>query len=253
MHQYYENMDGDIPTFLARSLEMEESIRIIAGLCRETKKAKGSGHDVMLSFDEWNVWYHFRKEGKSPPKWTVARPVEEEQFDDVDTLVVGCMLNALLRCADVVKIACLAQLVNVIAPIMTEPGGKAWVQGIYYPFLYASTYGRGVSLKPAVEVPGYACPVKDHVPYLDCAAVENGEDGVSLFLVNRSQSEAIEARLLPEGFDHLEHACHITLSGCETREMPCCKAADGGFTFRLPPLSWNMVRLVEHQECKQAR
>lgn len=244
MHQYYQNMDGDIPTFLARSLEMEESIRIIAGLCRETKKAKGSGHDVMLSFDEWNVWYHFQKEGKSPPKWTVARPIEEERFDDVDTLVVGCMLNTLLRSADVVKIACLAQLVNVIAPIMTQPGGKAWVQGIYYPFLYASTYGRGVSLMPEVEVPGYSCAINEHVPYLDCAAVENGEDGVSLFLVNRSESEAIEGKLFPKGFNHTDHASHITLSGCETREMPCCKAPDGAFSFRLPPLSWNMVRLV---------
>lgn len=248
LHQYYGNNEGDVPTFLARSLEMEESIRIIAGLCQQAKQAKGSSHDVMLSFDEWNVWYHFQKEGKFPPKWTVARPIEEEVFDGVDTLVVGCMLNTLLRCADVVKIACLAQLVNVIAPIMTEPGGRAWVQGIYYPFLYASTYGRGVSLKPAVEVPGYACPVKDHVPYLDCAAVDNGGEGLSLFLVNRSQSEAIEGKLFPEGFDHLEHACHITLSGCETRELPCGSTPDGAFTFRLPPLSWNMVRLVKSQK-----
>lgn len=244
LHQYFQNNDGDVPTFLARSLEMEDSIRIIAGLCQEVKQEKGSDHDVMLSFDEWNVWYHFQKEGKQPPKWTVARPVEEELFDDMDTLVVGCMLNALLRCADVVKISCLAQLVNVIAPIMTEPGGKAWVQGIYYPFLYASAYGRGVSLLPQVEVPGYSCAINKHVPYLDCSAVTGADGALTLFLVNRSGVETIEATVLPEGFEGLLEGSHITLSGCKTEELPCVKTSGGAFSFRLPPLSWNMVRFT---------
>lgn len=244
LHQYYQNNDGDVPSFLARSLEMEDSIRIIAGLCQEVKKEKGSDHDVMLSFDEWNVWYHFQKEGKQPPKWTVARPVEEEVFDDIDTLVVGCMLNTLLRSADVVKISCLAQLVNVIAPIMTEPGGDAWVQGIYYPFLYASACGRGVSLKAEVDVPRYDCAVWKGVPYLDCSAVMDRDGALTLFLVNRSQSEALDTDLLPEGFENLREASHFTLSGCQTEELPYTKTAAGAFSFRLPPLSWNMVRLT---------
>ena len=73
-----------------------------------------------------------------PEKWTFPRAIEEEVYDGADALLVGCMMNTLLRNADVVKIACLAQLVNTIAPIMTEPNGRAWVQTIYYPFLYAS-------------------------------------------------------------------------------------------------------------------
>lgn len=244
LHQYYQNNDGDVPSFLARSLEMEDSIRIIAGLCREVKKEKGSEHDVFLSFDEWNVWYHFQKAGKEPPKWTVARPIEEEDFDGLDTLVVGCMLNALLRNVDVVKISCLAQLVNVIAPIMTEPGGRAWVQGIYYPFLCASTYGRGVSLAAEVDAPRYDCAAWKDVPYLDCAAVA-GEDGsATLFLVNRSQTEPLETALLPEGFPGLEAVSHSTLCGCQIKELPCGRAPGGGFSLRLPPLSWNMVRLT---------
>lgn len=243
LHQYYQNNDGDIPTFLARSLEMEESIRIIAGICREVRRAKGGEHDVMLSFDEWNVWYHFQKEGKQPPKWIEARPIEEELYDDIDTLVVGCMLNTLLRCADVVKIACLAQLVNVIAPIMTQPGGPAWVQGIYYPFLYASTYGRGVSLLPEVEVPGYDCAAKKEVPYLDCSAVTDDSGELTLFLVNRSEQDALHTDIRLDGFPGIDHACLITLNGCEENELPCTKNADGVFSCQLPPLSWNMLRL----------
>lgn len=239
LHQYYQNMDGDVPTFLARSLEMEESIRMIAGICREVKQAKGSSHEVKLSFDEWNVWYHFQKEGREPPKWTVARPIEEEKFDDIDALVVGCMLNTLLRSADVVKISCLAQLVNVIAPIMTEPGGRAWVQGIYYPFLYASAYGRGVSLLPEVDVPSYACSVNGRVPYLDCSAVTDQAGALTLFLVNRNETEAIDVSVRTDGFGRFGRASHITLCGTEVKELPC------GSPLRLAPLSWNMVRFTE--------
>jgi len=131
LHQYYQNNDGDIPSFLARSVEMEGFIREVAELCRAEKERRSSEKDVYLSFDEWNVWYHFQKEGVMPEKWTFPRAIEEELYDGADALLVGCMMNTLLRNADVVKIACLAQLVNTIAPIMTEPNGKAWVQTNY--------------------------------------------------------------------------------------------------------------------------
>lgn len=244
LHQYYTNETGDIPTFLARSLEMEDSIHIIADLCREARQEHNGDHDVMLSFDEWNVWYHFKQEGKEPPKWRVGRPIEEEKYDDTDTLVVGCMLNTLLRNADTVKIACLAQLVNVIAPIMTAPGGEAWVQGIYYPFLYTSLYGRGISLRPEVEVASYACAINEHVPYLDCSAVKDFDGNVTLFLVNRSDSETLEVSTDLEGFECLTHAEHTTLSGCATKVLPT-NTQDGVFSFHLPPMSWNMVRLTK--------
>lgn len=244
LHQYYQNNDGDLPSFLARSLEMEDSIRIIADLCRQVQQAKGAGNQVFLSFDEWNVWYHFQKEGKQPPKWTAARPIEEEQFDDMDTLVVGCMLNTLLRNTDVVKIACLAQLVNVIAPIMTQPGGGAWVQGIYYPFLYASTYGRGTALRAEVEAPSYTCAIMEHVPYLDCSAVQDQGGAVTLFLVNRSETESIDGSVILDGFAGLNCPSLITLTGCTPAELPCTQTTDGTVSFQLPPLSWNMLRIT---------
>ena len=88
-----------------------------------------------------------------PPKWTVARPIEEERYDFADALVVGCMLNTLLNHADVIKISCLAQLVNALAPIMTEPNGRAWAQTTYWPFYYGSRFGRGTALRAELCVP----------------------------------------------------------------------------------------------------
>ena len=238
LHQYYTNEEGDVPSFLARSLEMEDSIHEIAALCDQARAQQNGDHDVMLSFDEWNVWYHFRKAGVSPPKWTVARPIEEENYDDVDPLVTGCMMNALLRNADRVKIACLAQLVNVIAPIMTEPGGRSWVQTIYYPFLLASRFGRGTALVPEVQAPAYDCAIRRNVPCLDCAAVR-GEDGsLNLFLVNRAEEpmdlsvEASAAR-----------AELTTLRGVELVRTDCGLTPNTVET-QLPPRSWNMLRVL---------
>src|SRR5690606_34711959 len=112
-------------------------------------------------------------------------------FEDV--LQVGLILNAFIRRADVVKIACIAQLVNVIAPIMTEPGGAAWRQTIYYPYYFASRFGRGTALKLSVESPGYDLEKVGHVPFIDVSGVLN-EDGSTLtfFVVNRSGSETID-------------------------------------------------------------
>ena len=126
LHQYYTNHEGDVMNFLARSEEMGEFIQEVAAICEKIRLEVGSDKHIGLSFDEWNVWYHYAKNGKVPEKWTVARPIEEENYDFADALLVGSMLNTLLNHADVVKVACLAQLVNALAPIMTEPGGRAW-------------------------------------------------------------------------------------------------------------------------------
>lgn len=124
LHQYYTNHEGDVMNFLARSEEMGEFIQEVAAICEKIRLEVGSEKHIGLSFDEWNVWYHYAKNGRVPEKWTVARPVEEENYDFADALLVGSMLNTLLNHADVVKVACLAQLVNALAPIMTEPGGR---------------------------------------------------------------------------------------------------------------------------------
>ena len=257
LHQYYQNNDGDLPTFLARSVQMGRFIDEVADICREAKAAQHGGHDVYLSFDEWNVWYHFQKDGTEPPKWTVARPIEEERYDLADALLVGSMMNTLINHADTVKIACLAQLVNVIAPIMTEPAGRTWAQTIYYPFLYASRYGRGTALRVQLDGACYGCAAGEAIFYLDGAAVQS-EDGrtLTLFLVNRSPAEALQVEIaLPEraaqcvGWTSLTGPDADAVNTADSAPvlpvpMPAPAVNGGTLCVSLPKLSWNMLRVT---------
>jgi alpha-N-arabinofuranosidase len=158
----------------------------------------------------------------------------------------------------VVRIACIAQLVNVIAPIMTEPGGAAWRQTIYWPFLFASKHGRGTALQLAVEVPTYDAAAADRVPWLDIAGVHDADGGsVTLFAINRHASETIEAEVALEGFaaKSVEHTIirHDDLEARNTMAAPDTVApakGDGaklggkGLTLTLPPHSYSMVRIA---------
>lgn len=164
---------------------------------------------MFLSFDEWNVWFHTLESDKKIEPWQIAPTQLEDIYTMEDALVVGCMLISLLKHSDRVKMACLAQLVNVIAPIMTENGGAAWAQTIYYPFMHASLYGRGNALVPLVQSPKYDTKEITDIPYLESIAIHNEEnDEVTIFAVNRSLDKelAFEADLRSFGSSAiLEH------------------------------------------------
>ena len=147
---------------------MDDFIKGTAALCDAVKAKKKSKKTLMLSFDEWNVWYRTLGENKNANPWSVAPHQLEEIYDFTDALVVGAMLMTLQNNCDRVKIACLAQLVNVIAPIMTENGGKAWAQTIFYPFFYASLYGNGEALRALSESDTYEGAAGRAVPYRRC-------------------------------------------------------------------------------------
>ena len=249
LHQYYTNPEGDVMNFLARDVEMAGFIQEVADICERIRLETGSDKHIRLSFDEWNVWYHYAKDGVVPPKWTVARPIEEERYDFADALVVGCMLNTLLNHADVVKVACLAQLVNALAPIMTEPDGRAWAQTTYWPFFYGSRFGRGTALRAEPDVPSYACGVSEAVPYLSCAAVLS-EDGrtITLFAVNKNPGEPILLTLSGFSGTPVQHVV-LTAPSFDTvntadaqpvapQEQPV--PSEG--PLELAPASWNMLR-----------
>ena len=257
LHTYYMNKDGDLPNFLASSVRMDAFIKEVAAICGEIKREKNSNKDIYLSFDEWNVWYHFQMEQPQPPKWIKARPIEEEAYNFADALVTGSMMITLINNADVVKIACLAQLVNVIAPIMTEPNGRVWLQTTYYPFYYACQYGRGTALFTKLVCPTYVCKTGEEVPYIDCAAVLNkAEDSVALFLVNKHPQEDIACALEMEELCCKEVMEWVMLSGYAPTDVntadsqavcprPHTGAQISGKTllFTLPALSWSMLRL----------
>ncbi len=257
LHTYYMNMEGDIPSFLASNLKMDRFIKEVTSICDEIKAEKKSDKDIKLSFDEWNVWYHFRKDCKDPQKWIQARPIEEEIYDFADALLVGSMLTTLINNADTVKIACLAQLVNTIAPIMTEPNGRSWVQTTYYPFMYTSRNGRGTALKAELDAPAYDCSAGSQIPYVDCAAVlSDNASELTLFVVNKHPRQDIELRadlsdLLPEGMIEW-----VALSGHDMETVntaghspvkPVCpgnaEIGPQGVSLSLPKASWNMLRL----------
>ena len=200
LHRYYGNPTGDTPGFLARSMDMDAFIKTVAAICDSVKGKKHSKHTVNLSFDEWNVWYHSGEQDKEVwkrGKWGRALPLLEDIYNFEDALLVGSMLITLLRNADRVKIACLAQLVNVIAPIMTKNGGGCWAQTIFYPFMHASRYGRGTVLNALVSSPTYACRDYDQVPCIDAIATLEEDGSVSLFCVKGRQPRGSSPERLP--------------------------------------------------------
>jgi alpha-N-arabinofuranosidase len=261
LHIYFNNNQNDTPNFLARSTEMDSFIKTVASICDYVKAKKRSKKNIYLSFDEWNVWFHSREKDKKAEPWTYAPPLLEDIYTMEDALVVGCMLITLLNNADRVKVACLAQLVNVIAPIVTVPGGGAWRQAIFWPFMHASKYGRGKVLRGALHCDCYDSAEYSRVPYLETAAVYDEEkEKLTIFAVNRSIDEPFDLEADMPGFENFRLIEHTTLhhhdlkavnSATQERVRPLVqpggvpdKVRGGtGFRIRLPPASWNMIRL----------
>lgn len=262
VHAYPRKIGDDLGTFLAQSLAMEEQIRVVSAACDLVRANKRSPKRLGLAFDEWNVWYHTRDRDRRAVRerpWREAPPLFEEPYTLEDALVVGCMLIALLKHADRIKIACLAQLVNVLAPITTAPGGEAWRQTIYYPFVHASRFGRGVALDPRVTSPHYENAEFGEVPLLEaCATRDEAAGTLTIFAVNRGQVEALalegDLRGMP-GHRVVEHLVleHADSLAGNTREQPNAvvphRRGDavlrgGMLAARLPRLSWNVIRLA---------
>jgi alpha-N-arabinofuranosidase len=158
----------------------------------------------------------------------------------------------------VVRIACIAQLVNVIAPIMTAPGGAAWRQTIFYPFKFASAHGRGTALQLDVDCPGYDADIASGVSYLDIAGVHNGDAGtLTFFAVNRNMEEALEVDLAMERFGEAKSVEHVLIKHDDLRakntgdnpdnvapqEGDGAKLVEGRLELLLPPLSYSMIRV----------
>ncbi len=253
LHSYYGNRDNNTEAYLGSSLDMDHFIETVAAICDKIKAEKGSEKDIHLSFDEWNVWFHSNEQDKQIPRWSIAPPQLEDIYNMEDALVVGCLLNSLINHSDRVKIACLAQLVNVIAPVMTVTGGKLWLQTIFYPYMYASRYGRGTALAAECRCATYSAGKWSRIPYVDCAAVYNDAAGeVTIFAVNRSMTDTVSLALEWEGFtveSVLEHKIlnHDNMKAVNSVQNPeNVVAHDGNATTDnvvLEPHSYNMLRL----------
>ena len=236
---------------------MDSFIKTVTAICDYIKKIKRSRKTMYLSFDEWNVWFH--SHGTPFEKWSVAPPQLEDIYNFEDALVVGCLLMTLLKHCDRVKMACLAQLVNVIAPIMTENnenGGRCWAQTIFYPFMHASQYGRGTVLDARVESPTYETRHIKEVPYLETCCVKNDGE-ITVFAVNRSLDEdlAIECDLSAFAADSVVEQLFMTnddMKAINTADNPDnvvpelggdAKIENGVLTATLGKHSWNVIRI----------
>ncbi|HLV09531.1 MAG TPA: alpha-N-arabinofuranosidase [Halanaerobiales bacterium] len=258
MHEYLGNRENNLANYLAKMDRVDDFIKSVIAICDYVKARKKSDKTIYISFDEWNVWYHSNEQDKRVKPWSKAPALLEDIYTFEDALVVGLFLITLLKHADRVKIACLAQLVNVIAPIMTREGGSVWKQTIYYPYYHASRYGRGTVLQPVIETPVYNTDKYKGVKMLETVGVlSDDETELTIFAVNRNQDSPTELDCSLNNMSGLELLEHIVLEHDEIKasnseEKPDnVKPHSNGKTrvnenrilAELPALSWNVIRL----------
>lgn len=257
LHQYYGNRKDDTPSYLANTLDMDRFITSVIAISDAVKGRKHSKKTMMLSFDEWNVWYH-SNDAKFDP-WVEAPPQLEDIYNLEDALLVGSMIITMLRHADRVKMACMAQLVNVIAPIMTVEDGPAWRQTIFYPYMQASQFARGSVLNSLTDSAKYDSKEYTDVPYLDSVVIDNGAESddktLTILAVNRGEEE-LETVYELAGYSDLKPVYHQVLAGPDMKKANGPDAEDvkpvagenltvDGMkaTVLLPARSWSVIRL----------
>jgi alpha-N-arabinofuranosidase len=195
LHYYAANHENDTDSFLASSAEFERYLDTLSGVLRYVKAKKRSNHDVYLSWDEWNVWYKALKPSDLKGDWKEAPHLIEEVYNLEDALVVAQWMNVFLRKSDVLKIACLAQIVNVIAPILTTTDSLL-KQSIYYPFALFSKLAVGTALDVAVKAPTHETTKYGEMPLLDVSAsYDEANNTQAVFIVNRSQTETVPTEI----------------------------------------------------------
>lgn len=266
LHAYYEPRNGDTDSFLASAENMLQMIDAVTSTADHVAATRRSNRRMSISFDEWNVWYQSRFHGESSLDIREAgAPLIEDSYSATDAVVVGDLLMALLDRADRVAIACQAQLVNVIAPIRTEPRGPAWRQAIFHPFALTSRHARGTVLRTTLTTPIHATEQHGEVDTVRLTAVHDTErGGLTLLAVNRDRATPTRLQVPLSAFDDAGQALHLvehrTLHDDPDAEAPATNSAahpdrvvprpvidtavdHGTLTAVLPPASWNIVRL----------
>jgi alpha-N-arabinofuranosidase len=260
-HAYYQERGGDLGSYLASSIDMQYFIDTVVTTADHVGNKLRSRKRINLSFDEWNIWYldEHKESDEVNDEWRYAPRQLEDVYSVADAVVLGNLLITLLKNSDRVTSASLAQLVNVIAPIMTEPGGDAWRQTTFFPFSVTSRLAAGEILRPTINSGRYDTAVYGEADLIDSVATFDEKAGrAAVFLVNRSQTETIttqvDARAL--GLTRVAEAVSLhdddvyaknTLQdqnrvGLKTNDT--ANLTDGILTITLPPVSWSAVALA---------
>ncbi|HAT54902.1 MAG TPA: alpha-N-arabinofuranosidase [Lactobacillus sp.] len=260
LHRYYGYYNDDDPSeldnFLAKNEDLDQFISGVIAMCDAVQSRKRSTKQINLSFDEWNVWYHSNDADTKITPWQVGPHLLEDVYNFEDALLVGSLLMTLLKHADRVKIACLAQLVNVIAPIMTDTDGGVWLQSIYYPFMQMATYGHGSVLDTPVSVPTYDSRQFKAVPFVDNVTIYNKDaKELVIFAENKHQHDVANVSVDVSGFDVDTIIESTQFYGYDVKAdnrdgkmaiQPLTDAAldRDQLSATLEPLSWNMIRVA---------
>lgn len=269
LHAYYEERGDDALSFLASAVNMDRFIESVVATADAVRARGRHSKRINLSFDEWNVWYIGRFSGDGPKSsteaWDAAPRLIEDEYTMTDAVVVGTLLNSLLRHGDRVTVACQAQLVNVIGLLRSEPGGEAWKQTIAYPFEQMRRLARGQILQVVATGDLFDSAAYTDVPIVDATATVDPESGrAALFVANRGLSESarLEVDLRGIGGSAVLAATtlhardgqdrHVTNRAQHDAVRPVAfddhSVADGRLTATLPPLSWTVFELAADRE-----
>ncbi|KRK89461.1 alpha-N-arabinofuranosidase [Lentilactobacillus sunkii] len=255
LHQYYDNYDDNLAEFLGKSVDFDGFISDVVAVCDAVKARRHSNKRINLSMDEWNVWYHSKADDDKQAPWQEAPHLLEDHYNFEDALLVGSLAITLMKHADRVKIGCLAQLINVIAPIMTNTTGEpsVWYQSIFYPFMQVSNFAQGIALKSQQDVPAYKAKDYD-VPYTDSMATFNPDkDELTIFVENKSK-EKVEFESTLANFDvtgivEATQFCGYDIKktnedqSMKLQTLSSITVSDNKVSANLEPLSWNVIRL----------
>jgi alpha-N-arabinofuranosidase len=230
LHRYVGNQERDTPDYLATGNAIDRQIEEMDAVCRMVQARRRSTRRAYLCFDEWNVWYKNREMNGAG---ALAPHLIEEIYNLEDALVVAGFLQSFIRHADVVKIANLAQIVNVIAPLVTQ-GDRLLIQSIFYPFEMMSRRRQGVALQTVVAGPCYEGRRNGRAAFVDASAIlDPARRRLHVFLGNRSPEARAEVAVAPADF---------ALAACANAEIltgpgaDACNTFEQGETVRSQPL-----------------
>jgi len=259
LHTYYED-HGDLQSFLAIAVDLDYFINEVCDIADAVKAKRRSDKTITLSLDEWNVWRLSEYSALPRPKnWEIAPKLIEDEYNVADALVVGNLLISILRRSDRVKMACLAQLVNVIAPIRTEPDKAAWRQTTFFPFAYTAKYGRGTTLSTRIEANKIETKKFGAVDSVDAITTYDASTNqLAIFLINRSLNEIQATSIELAGFRVKEVLDQITLDekdlsktnnyenseAVAPRKDKSATITSTGVEVALPPASWQVINLL---------
>ncbi len=256
LHRYYE-YEGDKADFLASYYDLDDFIHTIKATADYAKAKTRSDKVMMLSLDEWNVWYIKHMDTK---RWQWAPAIAEDVYSLMDALVVGGLLTTIVNNADRVKMACLAQLVNALAPIHTQPNGRVLKHTTYYPFQQVSQFGRGSVYKNNLRCDSIPTNKYGHVPELATLSTFDENSGeFAFFVLNTNIDDDIELLLSIEEFGELQCIDQQVLSGDDLfavnsfespekvipKKQTSTQTSGTEFVLALAKASWTMVRFKQ--------